>query len=273
MRGRLFLPAFAVLLAAALPGCRAGDEPVTIRFAAQVGAEPFSCGRVYTVGGAAVEPLDLRLFIHDVRLVRAGGALVPVKLDEDGRFQTARVALLDFEDGTGSCRNGSLETHTVVTGRVPPGEYVGLRFRIGVPFEDNHGNPDLAPPPLDLTAMEWSWNAGHTFLRFDVRAGGRPIVFHTGSAGCQGTVGHVTGCARPNRAEVVVDGFSPGKNEVVFDLLPIVVAGLAPRPDGAPGDGCMGAVDDPDCPALLGALGIDASTGLATRPASGFTVR
>jgi uncharacterized repeat protein (TIGR04052 family) len=268
--------ALALLLAAvALAACGrgAGEVPVTIRFAAQVGAEPFACGRVYSVGGAAVEPLDLRLFVHDLRLVRADGALVPIRLDDDGRFQTARVALLDFEDGTAGCRNGSPETRTVVSGHALPGEYVGIRFRIGVPFEDNHDNPDLAPSPLNLTAMEWSWNAGHTFLRFDVRANGKPIVFHTGSTGCQGTVGHVTGCARPNRAEVAIDGFSPAKNEVVFDLLPILSAGLSSGPNGTPGDGCMGAPDDPDCPALLGALGLDASTGLPVRPAPGFNSR
>jgi uncharacterized repeat protein (TIGR04052 family) len=150
---------------------------------------------------------------------------------------------------------------------------VGLRFRIGVPFEDNHGNPDLALPPLNLTAMEWSWNAGHTFLRFDVRADGRPLVFHLGSTGCQGTLGDIERCAHPNRAEVAIEQFSPTDDEVTFDVLPMIEAELAAARGGAPGDGCMGGAGDPDCPPLFAALGLDASTGLPSSVARGFGAR
>ncbi|PJN92728.1 metallo-mystery pair system four-Cys motif protein, partial [Amaricoccus sp. HAR-UPW-R2A-40] len=45
---------------------------------------------------------------------------------------------------------------------------VGLAFEIGVPFDLNHGDPTLAPAPLDLTAMFWTWRGGYKFLKFEV---------------------------------------------------------------------------------------------------------
>jgi len=44
------------------------------------------------------------------------------------------LALLDFEDGTGGCVNGTPDVNDRVAGTVPEGHYTGLRFTLGVPF-------------------------------------------------------------------------------------------------------------------------------------------
>ena len=81
----------------------------------------------------------------------------PLSLEQDGAFHNGEVALLDFEDDTGSCSNGTAQTHTQITGTVPEGEYTGLRFTIGVPAERNHVNQATAPSPLNIEGMFWSW--------------------------------------------------------------------------------------------------------------------
>jgi hypothetical protein len=52
--------------------------------------------------------------------------------------------------------------------------------------------------------MSWGWNAGYKFLRLEGKRGREAFVVHVGSTGCEGTFGHVTRCARPNRAEIEI---------------------------------------------------------------------
>ena len=210
----------------------------------------------------SVELVDLRLFVHDVRAVRAKGGEAALELVPDGTFTTANVALLDFENGTGACNNGTPPTRTTLRVRGMPGDATGLRFRLGVPFAENHANPDLAGAPLDLTAMQWSWAAGHTFLRLDLRIDGAVIPLHIGSAGCTGTIGAINSCAFPGRADLAVAYLPTAAHPIRLDLAPFVHAALA-RPHS---DGCMGNPDDVDCAPIFRLLGLD-STGIARKPA------
>ena len=93
------------------------DElPVTLTFAAKVGSETFSCGSTYTGLGAddsTVHPVDFRFYVHDVRLIDDSGAEVPVALTQDGLWQYEGVALLDFEDRSGTCANGTVPLNDV----------------------------------------------------------------------------------------------------------------------------------------------------------------
>ncbi|ATX65604.1 metallo-mystery pair system four-Cys motif protein [Roseinatronobacter bogoriensis subsp. barguzinensis] len=82
-------------------------------------------------------------------------------LDQDGVWQVADVAQLDFEDATGTCVNGTPDMNNSLRGTVPAGEYTGLDFDIGVPFDLNHGDPTLAASPLNLTAMFWNWQGAY----------------------------------------------------------------------------------------------------------------
>jgi len=172
-----------------------------------------------------------------------------------------------------------------VTGTVPPGDYTGLRFRLGVPFALNHGNAATAPSPLNLSGLFWIWNAGYKFLRVDARVAqpgalladagdaggsadaGAPPVFpvHIGSTGCQGDAqdGGVTDCSRRNVADIELTAFDVTKSKVVVDYAALV-AGTELTAGG--GMGCMSGPEDATCVSIFSRLGIDLATG---KPAAG----
>ncbi|WP_437596577.1 MbnP family copper-binding protein [Sorangium sp. So ce590] len=248
-------------------GAGGGDAAVAVelQFEGRVRDEVFSCSDTYAVGTAAtdVKLNDFRLYIHDVRLRRADGEEVPLSLEQDGLWQHENVVLLDFEDRSGSCANGTQETNGLVRGTVPAGEYDGLSFKLGVPFELNHGDASVAPSPLNLTGLFWSWQAGYKFLRIDSvsEVGAIPFIVHIGSTGCvAGEGGEVTACDRPNVAEIVIQDIDPLTTKVLVDYAALVsdtdVSGNA---GGTPG--CMSDATDPDCPPLFLHLGIDTADG------------
>lgn len=251
-------------------GTAAGAMQMALRFEARVGTEAFSCsGHFHGVGtgDSHVTPLDFRVYVHDVRLITADGREQAVTLEQDGVWQQGNLALLDFEDKTGSCANGTSETHTTLTGQVASGSYNGIRFKIGVPFAMNHGNVATAASPLNLSGLFWSWNDGYKFAKLDAKLSEhgsqttKSFLLHLGSIGCkQDGAGAVTSCAYPNVGEVELSGFDPLKQNIIADYA-AVYAGtdLQQEKGGAPG--CMSGVDDPECPNLLRRFGIDPLTG------------
>jgi uncharacterized repeat protein (TIGR04052 family) len=253
--------ALFLLLAAALAGCGDDDRPVEILFAAEVDGADAACGVTYpnvAGGGHALELADLRLYVSDLRLVDADGHEEPIRLAQDGMFQTDDVALLDFEDGSASCDEvGNPETNDRVRGTVKKGIYTALRFTLGVPFEANHGNAPLQPPPLNLSAMFWSWQSGHKFLRVEGHtdpgtAEDQGWLFHLGSTGCDGdAMGNVTACANPNRVEVELRGFDPDFDHVILD-----VGALFDGVDLGENHGCMSDPDDANCAGYFANLGL-----------------
>jgi uncharacterized repeat protein (TIGR04052 family) len=232
------------------------------------------------MGSPAVEaqPVDLRFYVHDVRLVTDGGSEVPLALT-DGPFQRMGVVLLDFEDATGTCDQGDAATNAEIRGTVPAGDYVGIRFRIGVPFELNHLDLTSLPSPLNRTSLFWSWNLGHIFFagttRTVVGAGGGGVdagapdagvpgpndhFTHVGSTMCVGDPAMgvpVTSCARPNRASIELADFDAATDEIVVDL-----AAAKADVDISDNAGCHSFSDA--CAAPFEALGLDWSTGGAT---------
>jgi len=58
--------------------------------------------------------------------------------------------------------------NSTLTGTAPQGDYTGISFEVGVPFELNHADPTLAAPPMNLTSMFWNWRAGYRFMRVDL---------------------------------------------------------------------------------------------------------
>jgi uncharacterized repeat protein (TIGR04052 family) len=263
MRSSAVLAAVILLTACT----RHAGDPVTIAFAAELSGAPFRCGAPVALDGAKVLLVDLRLYVHDLELVDSTGRASPVTLDDDGSFQTTRVAMLDFEDASGACRNGSPQLHTALHGRAAGGQYVALRGVIGVPFDLNHGDPATDPPALAPTAMQWSWLSGHTFLRFEAHVNDRPVRAHMGSEGCTGDMGNVAGCKFPNRARFEVPLPHGLAAPVRFDLTPLLRAALAGGPESR---GCMGAPDDPGCAAVYDALGLSRVDGTATGKVRGL---
>ena len=254
----------------ALDGC--AYQPVTITFRAAVGSQAFACGSTYSgIGttGASIEPSDFRFYVSHVRLVTADGTEVPVQLDQDGIWQYDDVALLDFENKDAPCTNGTSQTNGTVRGRVPMGAYTGLRFVLGLPQDKNHQDASVAPSPLNLTGMFWSWQDGYKFLRVDTA--NDQLRIHVGSTGCvYGEPGEVSGCAHPNRAEIRLASFNVSGNTVVADLAALLAdSDIATNQPATPA-GCMSGPDDQDCAPMLRNLGLFFPEGLPNFVAQKF---
>ena len=233
-------------------------QTVELDFAAVVGEEAFVCGDSYDNLGANDTTLvlsDFRFYVQGVELKNAAGNWVPVTLEEN-IFQTSGVALLDFEDDCGEL--GNPELNDVVTGSVPAGDYDGLRFKMGVPFEMNHVNSATAPSPMNVTSMFWNWQGGYKFLRIDSgQFSPEDWRMHLGSTGCEGDpmAGGVTSCANGNRVEVELAAFDASTDTVVADYAALV-EGAALDQDQAADAGCMSKPADTDCGPLFENLGL-----------------
>jgi len=278
----------AVMLGLGIDTARAQDRngpperSVAITFMGTVGDEAFVCGRSYTgIGrtGSTVTPSDFRFYVSDIQLLSASGQAVPVRLEQDGIWQYENVALLDFEDRTGPCLTGTPETRGVVVGRIPKGQYRGLRFTLGVPFGLNHADATIAPSPLNLTSLFWSWQAGYKFVRIDLATFGRPqaivpgmaprfgdlegsqvlgFAIHLGSTMCaaEGATRPPSACRNPNRPTITLPDFDPDRDVVVADLRRLLDGvDVDTNQPGTPA-GCMSTPTDADCNPLMRNLGL-----------------
>ncbi len=277
-------PFFLAALLTATPAL--ANQPVEINFAADLGGQPFSCAETYDglgATGAPVQVLDYRLFVAEPALITADGTQVPITLDQDGAWQVENIALLDFENATGSCTNGTAAENTTIRGTVPEGDYVGLSFLVGVPFDWNHGDPTVAPSPLNLTAMFWNWRGGYKFIKFETSpamADGMNMAAETHSEGGDhgGHGGDASGwflhlgstmcasasrteapeapCKNPNTMAISLDGFDPATDTVVIDPAPVIAGAdlTMNTPETSPG--CMSFTDDPDCDTVFPKLGL-----------------
>ena len=239
------------------------QQPVSIQFKAVVGGADLACGKSYPNIGttkSTIAPRDFRFYIHNVRLVDHDGKEVPVELKQDDKWQLDNVALLDFENATGSCSNGTPETNTAVVGTVANGHYTGLRFTMGVPFEKNHTDLTKMPPPLNLTALAWVWNAGRKFARLDFSSTGAPrgYAIHLGSTGCTPNETKTTiptKCSEPNRVEVSLTNFDVTKDSVVADLAALLLDSNVDMA-GKMMSGCMSGPTTAACGPLFSNLGL-----------------
>ena len=270
------------------------EQPVEIKFAAEINGQAFRCGQQYAgVGttGSTLTPSDLRFFVSEVHLLRADGTAVPVALAQDQVWQQGSLALLDFENGTGACQNGTMPTNTSVRGTAPAGQYTGLRFTLGVPFEKNHGDPTVATSPLNLTAMFWNWQGGYKFVKFDAassgqgqttaapdaRGGGNASGFsvHLGSTQCasESRTQPPSACRNPNRPVVTFQDFNPTRHTVVLDMGRVLAGANVDvnTPNTSPG--CMSFPNDPECPTVMAAFGLPYMEAAAPAQQSAFSVR
>lgn len=265
------------------------DQPVTVNFAAEIGSKPFSCAESYEGLGAANTTMtgtDYRLFIHDAALVRADGGVEPITLEQDGKWQLETLALLDFEDGSHGCSTaGNADLNTSLRGTVPEGDYIGLTFTLGVPFDQNHIDPTLSSAPLNTTGMFWNWQNGFRFVRIDMvpvvaamgdmengsdasapaaegghgeHGGASGWFLHLGSTQCaaESRTEAPSACANPNRVTVTFTDFDPVSQVVVIDPAPVVAGAdlTVNAPDTSPG--CMSFPGDSDCNTVMSRLGL-----------------
>jgi uncharacterized repeat protein (TIGR04052 family) len=254
----------------------AGATDVTLQFALRVGAEDAACGQTYAGVGAMaseIELRDARFYVSEIFLVDGAGVETEVALDQDGQWQYENVALLDFEDGTAACaEQTTAETNTTVRGSIPAGDYVGVHFTVGVPFELNHLDVDAAStePPLNLPAMYWVWAAGHKFMRIDINTDEMPPDnswnFHLGAQGCTAPSPMeppAAECTRPARVDVLLPtGFDPETGTIVVDLEALYNGVDVTADTPMSSSGCMSFMPDAvECDQIFPNLGLDWATG------------
>lgn len=268
-----------MLLAACDTG--GGDREVTLRFAPRVGDVPFACGQSFAGLGttdATATPLDFRMYVHDVALVRASGERVAVAVTDDASWQHDGLVLLDFEDGSGTCMTGSPGMNFEVKGTVPDsGDYVGVEFTVGVPNEMNHLDGATAPAPLNAQGLWWSWAGGYKYVRLDFRPETQPEFFyHLGATSCSGDVAAGFECLFANLAKIRLDGFDVDADEIVVDAAKIlggvdVTRVPDKKTDSLPG--CMAFSGDPECPAMMAPLGLGFESNEPAGAQSVFSVQ
>lgn len=263
---------------ASLGGCDAATPaaaPVTVQVAAVVGTSHFDCNSNYPglgVSGNTLTFNDFRLYVSAPALQAPDGTWTPVAFVAEAPWQAPTVALLDFEDATGGCANGTPETRAALVLEDPGHPVTGLRLTVGVPEALNHQDASIAPPPLDLTGLFWGWNAGYKFLRLDATVDGTSAFnLHLGSVGCTRGPDAAVICGRPNRPVLEVAPFDPATAVVHLDVASLLSGSdLGNDAGGAPG--CMSAPDDPECGPLFEALGLDLADPAVTGGPQRFAV-
>lgn len=238
-------------------GKEPGDktQEVAVPFVAYLGNAPLDPTLVVPGIGttdASLQLYDVRFYVSNVELVTADGASVPVELTKSG-WQDHGVVLVDLTDLEKEA--GTKGMHNHIAGTVPKGDYTGVRFTVGVPFEQNHTFLDTAPAPLNLTSMNWSWRGGRKFIHIDgVTGEGGGAFVHIGSTACHGEIDAITHCDNENRMQVALD-WKPGQ-AIRMDL-DTLFAGLdiLTNTEGTPSL-CMSSPVDPECGPIFDVLGL-----------------
>ncbi|HTU59304.1 MAG TPA: MbnP family copper-binding protein [Polyangiales bacterium] len=249
---------------------------VSLRFRAKVGQSDFACSHKYAGQGTAattVTPIDLRFFVHAVALIKEDGTKVPLSLVAREPWQSETLALLDFEDKTGRCSEGTADTNTAITGSAPAGSYQGVSFTVGVPDELIHKDPaSVAAPLKDAVGLAATGVEGFRFARIGLTqlnaaadASGSGL-FDLGSSQCTGSVadGSVK-CEKTNRSVVSFGTFDLAKNSVVID-----VAKLFALVDLTQPQTCHSV--EKSCAPMLSAFGVSFENGQPAAEQSVFSV-
>jgi hypothetical protein len=112
-------------------------------------------------GGMRLKPDQVKFYVSNLRLVKA----------DSSEIKLADVILFDLGSTTVATaktnHNGSPYYYRKT---VPAGNYLGIRFDIGVPASMNTSNPAsfVYPHPLAIEqATHWSWASGYRFVIFD----------------------------------------------------------------------------------------------------------
>lgn len=232
--------------------CGQWDLVVEIPFIATWQGKPVDCSSESTT------LTDLRFYVSNPQLLNKSGEAVDVRFATEYDWQNDAVALIDLENGEGSCMNGTSHVRSAVIGVTRADQFKGLRFTIGVPFRVNHEDPSRAEPPLNNADMHSQLNTGYKFLRAGIRTETDGFWIHAVSAGCEGTVGYITGCDYPNRIEVYLPDFVPGQSSVRIELAELLNG--IDLTDSKPND-CSSEPSEETCVGPFAALGIDFVTG------------
>ncbi len=263
---RISLLALAAL-AVVVPSCddTADDQTYRIAFDVVFDGAPFRCGGVYEGVGTTqttVEPLDVRMYIHDVALLTSSGEQIPLQLNQDEQWQRDEVVLLDFADDTGRCQTGSPQTNMEIVGTAAARhDVVGVAFTLGLPAEDNHIDAVRSPAPYNAPGMWWSWTGGFKYARIDVATPVNPQWYiHLGATSCDGNPAGGFSCAWDNIPRIELDTMDPMTQSVVLDLASLYEGSDLEAPIDYQSDfvnGCMAFSGDPECAPIFERLGVE----------------
>jgi len=116
----------------------------------------YATGKQYKVS-------TLKMYVSNIRLIKPDSSEVLV---ED-------VALLDFSKNHKPLSKQGKTAHLqgeYLTFQVPKGQYIGVKFGIGVPSNLNNLNPTLyasTDPLSNQQGMHWDWNTGYRFVVYE----------------------------------------------------------------------------------------------------------
>jgi uncharacterized repeat protein (TIGR04052 family) len=256
-----------------------GDNTVAVNLSFQpvLSGQPFGCNKIYRDVGttkSTVEVKDFKMYVHKLELLDGAGVATPVVLEQDQRWQRNDLALLDFDDATGACAQGTPETNVAIRGTVPFGDYTGIRFTVGVADEDNHLDAATSPVPLNEPGMWWSWKGGFKYVRLDVKTRANPSYYlHLGATACDGTASGGFSCSSGNSPTITLQTFDLNRDRVMFDVGKLWADVDIDHQIDFQSDfvqGCMAFEGDPECPAVFARLGM-APNGTASGQQSVFS--
>jgi hypothetical protein len=185
---RVWMLSISLLGIVALSGC--GDatpinppQPpevaeVTLSFELFNGTDPVAFQEAFTdEGGFQHQVLTLKFYLSNVELIKSDGG--SVVLDD--------VILFDYEPEDETVNNPEWTRTSSAT--IPPGEYSGIRFGLGIPATLNDEDPTTFAnddPLSTFSNMYWNWASKYRFIILetatDTGSGNfdHDILIHTG---------------------------------------------------------------------------------------------
>ncbi len=272
-----------------------GTTEIKFRAVAGTQATDLNCSDTFKGHASIQDPLfhisestnihlvDLKFYIHEVKLIKADGSKTDFALSADNVWQTSRVAFLDFEDGTGTCVGGTKETNTSIRGNVATGSYTGIEFKLGVPFDLNHLVNTTQAAPLNNSTMYWSWQSGYKFMKFEFNAtdgAGTTNQIHLASNGCpsENATGSNSACTYPNRPTISITKtsgtLSLGTDSIALDIKNLLSGTNSNLSSGGSQITCHGSANTTTvCQKIMTNIGLTPSTGLSSGTQTAFYIK
>ena len=268
------------------------SKPVTINFGATTDGASWDCSSSsLKLNGDSITPTDLRFYVSGISLIGSDGTtLYPVTLDNDAKWQTSSVALLDMQTSSCDSADEANETRTVVQGTIPalaPDTFSGIQFSLGVPEASNHQyvSDSATPSPMNIQSMNWNWTIGYKFLKFEY-TDTSSRKWHLGSLSCEGTINYAEDgttaisydyeCSKdyyPTVSLTSTSGYTPSSNTVTLQLDKLISGFQKTEPSCMPiGNGPSG-TPKTDCEPWLRNLGLDPSAGTISGTQTAFTLQ
>lgn len=132
----------------------AEGETFKLCFLGRFGADSLKSGRKYlTAGGDSVRFEMAKFYVSEIALIDSTGT----------SHHLIGTHLVDMLDSASQARG-----YAIVSVKALPGRYRGVRFSVGVPFDENHRDPTTQSAPLGTESqMFWGWNSGYIFHRVE----------------------------------------------------------------------------------------------------------